>query len=133
MKIETNKYFTYLTPDEGCNICDINRTQIYDNKIYLGINDNVNNYIEILKNKENYNNLIVLFENTDYFIILNDEDKNVKFIKSKNLIPPTIKNFSICGLPNLIEIQVPLSAINRYINATGWINYKNIIVGYEEE
>jgi hypothetical protein len=47
MKVTTNKYFTYLTPDTDKHISNVDKTEMYEGQVYLGKNDLPENYIEV--------------------------------------------------------------------------------------
>lgn len=47
MKVTTNQYFTYLTPDTNKHISNVDKTEMYEGQVYLGKYDTEFNYIEV--------------------------------------------------------------------------------------
>ena len=47
MRIENTKLFTIIHPDEGYKLSNLDKTDMYEGAIYLGIYDSTENYIEV--------------------------------------------------------------------------------------
>ena len=47
MKIEVKELFTVITPEEGCKISNLDKTEMYEGSLYLGKYDTPENYIEV--------------------------------------------------------------------------------------
>ena len=89
-KIESS-FFTVLIPDKGYKIINKLNGQSYQ-KVYLGINDSIDNYTEEVDEK---------YVNMDYVVELNDVKESVNFFSEET---SNIIDSILLGMDELLQL-----------------------------
>lgn len=93
-KIESS-FFTILIPDKGYKIVNKLNGQSYQ-KVYLGINDSIDNYTEEVDEK---------YVNMDYVVELNDIKESFNFFSEETF---NIIDSILLGMDELLQIIEPI-------------------------
>ncbi len=93
-KIESS-FFTILIPDKGYKIVNKLNGQSYQ-KVYLGINDSIDNYTEEVDEK---------YVNMDYVVELNDVKESFNFFSEETF---NIIDSILLGMDELLQIIEPI-------------------------
>ena len=89
-KIESS-FFTVLIPDKGYKIINKSNGQSYQ-KVYLGINDSIDNYTEEVDEK---------YVNMDYVVELNDVEESFNFFSEET---SNIIDSILLGMDELLQL-----------------------------
>lgn len=93
-KIESS-FFTVLIPDKGYKIINKSNGQSYQ-KVYLGINDSIDNYTEEVDEK---------YVNMDYVVELNDVKESFNFFSEETF---NIIDSILLGMDELLQLIDPI-------------------------
>lgn len=93
-KIESS-FFTVLIPDKGYKIINKLNGQSYQ-KVYLGINDSIDNYTEEVDEK---------YVNMDYVVELNDIKESFNFFSEET---SNIIDSILLGMDELLQLTEPI-------------------------
>ena len=93
-KIESS-FFTILIPDKGYKIINKSNGQSYQ-KVYLGINDSIDNYTEEVDEK---------YINMDYVVELNDVKESFNFFSEETF---NIIDSILLGMDELLQLIEPI-------------------------
>ena len=93
-KIESS-FFTVLIPDKGYKIINKLNGQSYQ-KVYLGINDSIDNYTEEVDEK---------YVNMDYVVELNDVKESFNFFSEETF---NIIDSILLGMDELLQLIDPI-------------------------
>ena len=93
-KIESS-FFTVLIPDKGYKIINKLNGQSYQ-KVYLGINDSIDNYTEEVDEK---------YVNMDYVVELNDVKESFSFFSEETF---NIIDSILLGMDELLQLIEPI-------------------------
>ena len=93
-KIESS-FFTILIPDKGYKIVNKSNGQSYQ-KVYLGINDSIDNYTEEVDEK---------YVNMDYVVELNDVKESFSFFSEETF---NIIDSILLGMDELLQLIEPI-------------------------
>ena len=93
-KIESS-FFTVLIPDKGYKIVNKSNGQSYQ-KVYLGINDSIDNYTEEVDEK---------YVNMDYVVELNDVKESFNFFSEETF---NIIDSILLGMDELLQLIEPI-------------------------
>ena len=93
-KIESS-FFTVLIPDKGYKIINKLNGQSYQ-KVYLGINDSIDNYTEEVDEK---------YVNMDYVVELNDVKESFNFFSEET---SNIIDSILLGMDELLQLIEPI-------------------------
>lgn len=93
-KIESS-FFTVLIPDKGYKIINKLNGQSYQ-KVYLGINDSIDNYTEEVDEK---------YVNMDYVVELNDVKESFNFFSEETF---NIIDSILLGMDELLQLIEPI-------------------------
>lgn len=93
-RIESS-FFTILIPDKGYKLVNKNTGQTYQ-KIYLGINDSIDNYTEEIDEK---------YVNMDYVVEVNDVKESFNFFSEEIF---NIIDSILLGMDELLQLIEPI-------------------------
>ena len=93
-KIESS-FFTVLIPDKGYKIINKSNGQSYQ-KVYLGINDSIDNYTEEVDEK---------YVNMDYVVEFNDVKESFNFFSEET---SNIIDSILLGMDELLQLIEPM-------------------------
>ena len=97
-KIESS-FFTILIPDKGYKIINKSNGQSYQ-KVYLGINDSIDNYTEEIDEK---------YVNMDYVVELNDVKESFDLFSEETF---NIIDSILLGMDELLQLIEPILGLS---------------------